>query len=667
MKKIYYSFLLSLLVPAAVFAQPANDNCSGAIPIEVNGASVVADNTEATIYGPHGSCFFDAENQIDGDVWFSITLTEPMALLISTEEGTSNDSQLVLFTIEDCGGENETFTEIACNDDESFLTGMSQILTETLDAGVYYLRASTWGSENSGTYTITVASAEFPINDTCDGAIELVLDGPAEIADNTISTINGPSGSCYGTPQIVGETWFKFTITEVTSVRVATEDIDSGDSQVSVFTIEGCGTENEVYTEIACNEDASPGNFIFMSQVDMYNLDPGTYYIKAGTYHEFFTGPYYIRIETLSGDIPANSNCADAVIQNLDIDGDMVSVTGSGTNAPDLAGVGYNHVWEAFTIDDCASVQISYCGTPVIPDGFFGQIIDGCPLGPNINAIDVIDLTEDECEDLEGQYTLYFDFLPAGTYYFPVMSDEDATVLDEYTINFLATSCPTEPDTCTYFAGGPYIDFNNMFGGAPAPNENGECETFQITLFEVLPSEAYIIENFVEDVQYTFSICDGTNPGVWDPVIFVLNPFEEVVAYAEGCSVTWTTEVAGTYIIGIAEQGACYSTTNGDVEHGFPTLTCDGTVGIENVAKASFSVYPNPSNGNFTIGNISESGNYVIEIMDITGRVVHAQENAISATSEIKLNLTQVVPGVYVVRMTNTNTKAQATQRIVME
>lgn len=666
MKKIYYSFLLSLFLPAAMFAQPANDNCSGAIPIEINGDAVVADNTEATIYGPHGSCFWDSGNQVDGDVWFSITLIEPTALLISTEEGTSDDSQLVLFIIDDCGGENETFTEVACNDDEDFSSGMSVILTETLDPGIYYLRASTWGDESSGTYSITVTSANYPDNDTCEGAIELVLDGAAEIADNTISTINGPSGSCYGTPQLVGETWFKFTTTEVSSVRISTEDIDSGDSQVSVFTIEGCGTDNEVYTEVACNEDASGNNY--MSQVDMYDLEPGTYYVKAGTYHEFFTGSYYIRLETLTGTIPPNSDCANANIQNLEIGGDMVSVTGTGTNAPNLAGVPYNHVWEAFTIDDCASVQISYCGTPEVPGGFFGQIINGCPFGAGVGVIDANEITEDECEDLDGLFTLYFDFLPAGTYYYPVLSDESKSILDEYTINFLATACPAEPDSCTYFADGPYVNFNNMFGGAPSPDENGECETYEITGFEVIPSEAYIADNFEEGVQYTFSICEGTNPGVWEPALFVLDPFDDVVAYVEGCSITWTPEITGTYIIGIAEVGACYtSSIEEDQAHGFPTLTCNGTVGVENVAKASFNVYPNPSNGNFTLGNISESGTYLIEVVDITGRVVHAQENAMSAMSETKLNVTHVVPGVYVIKMTNKNTKAQTTQRVVVE
>src|SRR5690554_4538170 len=317
MRKIYFLFLAVFLIPAIMYAQPANDNCSGAIPIDVNGAAVIADNSDATIYGPEGSCFWDAGNQVDGDVWFSITLTEPTVLLLETETGTSTDSQLALFTIEDCGGPNESFTEIDCNDDEDFFSGMSKILTEELEAGTYYLRASTYGDSNSGTYSITVSSVDYPVNDTCAGAIELILDGPSEIADNTISTINGPSGTCYGTEQLVGETWFMFTTTEVMDVRIHTEDISSGDSQVSVFIIEGCGTENEEYIEVACNEDIGGGNS--MSQVDMIGLDPGTYYVKAGTYHEFFTGAYEIMLESI---LPENDNCLSAV--PIDVNGAAV-------------------------------------------------------------------------------------------------------------------------------------------------------------------------------------------------------------------------------------------------------------------------------------------------------------------------------------------------------
>lgn len=345
MKNLYLLFAAVFMAPGFIYAQPVNDDCSGALPIEINGAAVIADNTDATYYGPMGSCLYG--DQTDGNVYFTFTLTEAGILSIQTEEGTSTDSQLTLFTIEDCGGGAEAFTEIACNDDISFFSAMSEILTDELEPGTYYLAASTFSSEaqeitNVGTYSITVSSAVLPENNSCEGAVELILDGDAEIADNSVSTMVGPEGSCYNVAQEVGDTWFVFTIAETTSVLVFTEEGESIDSQVSVFTIEGCGTGNEVYTEVGCNDDASDDNY--MSIIQLIDLPAGTYYIKAGTYSSFFTGSYSISIETLtmvnvneadknaSFTVYPNPNSGDFSIANAGVSGnygiELIDLTG---------------------------------------------------------------------------------------------------------------------------------------------------------------------------------------------------------------------------------------------------------------------------------------------------------------------------------------------------
>lgn len=658
-KSILYAFA-ALFLPALTFAQPANDNCSGAIPIEIDGAAVTADNSNATIYGEPGSCFFG--EQIDGDVWFSITLTEAAAISISTTAGTSTDSQLALFSIEDCGGPGETFTEVGCNDDASFAIPMSEILTNVLEPGTYYLRAGTYGDTNSGTYDITVSSVSFPDNDTCDGATELVLDGDTLIADNSVSTINGPSGTCYGYPQEVGETWFTFTLSEETSVRVFTEEGSSEDSQVSVFTIEGCGTGNEVYTEVGCNDDISNDNY--MSAVNLYMLPAGTYYVKAGTYSTFFTGTYNIALQTIElGDIPENSACEDAQIQNLAIDGSLVSVTGSGTDAIDIEGLGIEHVWEAFTIDGCADVTLDMCGTPVVPESYFSSLISGCPLSEG-EVYTTDDINTTSCESDEN-ITAYFPALPAGTYYYPVISSP-ASTLDEYTINFTATVCAPEPDSCLTYENGPYINFNDMFGGAPVPDEQGDCESFQITDFEVAASESYTIDGFAANTTYTFSICEGPGAGAWEPVISVSDPDGNFVAYEENCSISWTTQMAGTYVIGISELGACTTSYNTETGNGYPTLTCNGSVGIEAIEKDEFSIYPNPAKGQFSIRTQGASGKYTIELIDMSGRKVHSQMAVINNNTEALVQTGSLAPGVYLVKMINKMDNSISNQRVVI-
>lgn len=133
-------------------------------------------------------------------------------------------------------------------------------------------------------------------------------------------------------------------------------------------------------------------------------------------------------------------------------------------------------------------------------------------------------------------------------------------------------------EPCTDFVGGPYIDFNTYFGGAPQ-SVDGVCPVNQITDFEAWASEQYTINGFVAGVEYTFSICEGPGAGSWNPELYVFTPSGELVAYNEGCSITWTSPSSGTFLIGIQEVGFCGNESpNQNTDNGYPTLTCTGVV-----------------------------------------------------------------------------------------
>jgi transforming growth factor-beta-induced protein len=134
------------------------------------------------------------------------------------------------------------------------------------------------------------------------------------------------------------------------------------------------------------------------------------------------------------------------------------------------------------------------------------------------------------------------------------------------------------PLPCLSFVEGPYNDFNAQFGGAPSPDENGNCETFTITDFEAWASEIYVVDNFRQGVTYTFSICEGPNAGSWPAELTVFDANQQLVAFElNNCSITWVAPADGTYFIGINEAGACgASSTNLTVNNGNPSLTCQG-------------------------------------------------------------------------------------------
>ncbi len=137
------------------------------------------------------------------------------------------------------------------------------------------------------------------------------------------------------------------------------------------------------------------------------------------------------------------------------------------------------------------------------------------------------------------------------------------------TAQCLTWTSPSPPST--------YIDFNNIFLGAPCDNGSG-CPFNEITDFEVFASEAYSCNNFKAGGTYAFSICNGFGAGTWVPEFTIIAPSGAVDAAGpgdgDGCTITWTASENGTYTIVINEAGHCPGGPNTNVGNGNPALTC---------------------------------------------------------------------------------------------
>jgi hypothetical protein len=203
-----------------------------------------------------------------------------------------------------------------------------------------------------------------------------------------------------------------------------------------------------------------------------------------------------------------------------------------------------------------------------------------------------------------------------------------------------------------------WIDFNNMFGGAPAVGATNE-----ITEFQVWQSEAYLVENFVQGVEYTFSMCNGSGAGSWVPDFTIIAPSGTIDAFGagneNGCSITWVASESGTYLIVINEAGAC-GVEGGD-DGGFPALSA-ANASIDNVLAGSFSVYPNPTKDMLNISNSIGAEINSVTITDINGRTVK-QVTANGVESQI--NTADLNAGVYFVNI-NSN-QGSLTKKIVKQ
>ena len=86
-------------------------------------------------------------------------------------------------------------------------------------------------------------------------------------------------------------------------------------------------------------------------------------------------------------------------------------------------------------------------------------------------------------------------------------------------------------------------------------------------------------------------------------------------------------------------------------------------VGLEDVAFASFNLYPNPTANNIFITNTGSSEVFNYEVLDINGRVILKADQAINGSTTTELDLSKVNVGVYMIRVFNE--KANKTFRIV--
>ena len=123
-------------------------------------------------------------------------------------------------------------------------------------------------------------------------------------------------------------------------------------------------------------------------------------------------------------------------------------------------------------------------------------------------------------------------------------------------------------------------------------------------------------------------------------------------------SQSYTATESGSYQVLIETNGCVNESICEDVEVSTSDL-------IENFVDFNFSVFPNPSNGIFTIA-IEGINNTQIElsVMDVSGKVVYAQSIASNSSKLIvPMNISNVEEGVYFVRI---NGGKAITRRVIV-
>lgn len=652
---------------------PANDECADAIEVSDG-------ETEFTNIGATGIALSSCGFEDDTDVWFTYEASCDGVVMISTC-GSGFDTILALYDA--CDG-----SEVDCNDDACGL--QSQLFVETTAGTVYWIRIAGYeGAVGNGLLTISCSAP--PANDECADAIE-VSDGETEFT--TLGATGTATSSC-GSDD-TADIWFTYEASCTGTVMFST--CGSGfDTVLSLF--DACDG-----TEVDCNDDACGAG----SQLFVETTVGTVYWIRIAG----FGGAMGDGILTISCSEPAtNDECADAiVIGNGETEFNTLGATGSSTSS-----CGF---------DDTADIWFEYVATC---NGTAVANTCGSEFDTVLSAFDACDGSEIACNDdfcgLQSQVT--FPVTEGMSYWIRVAGYDGEMGIGVLTLAcVLEGECiaipPPEVDTestayqevidenadccdvawdltcqqsydilvgsgayCAAFAGSQAFEkiSNVTFAGIDNDSESfAGYENFQDVVGNVeqgvdYPISISVSNGFPEDqvlVWIDFDHSDSFEPSelVFTSTISAGPLFEGTVSVPMTAT-TGNTRMRvrlhdthdGTDYDNEPNATPCGLSTYGQVED--YTITIDMGVGLEDMNAASWSVFPNPNDGDFTIRYAGIDALGTLDVFDMTGRRVYDARTAMNNGQYVTVSLHgKLAPGSYILRFSTENGRHE--ERIIV-
>lgn len=443
------TFTICVTAPSAA---PPNDSCSGVgfTPLAVgNTLTFTGDNTGATITGDYGP-----GSQLEAlglaSVWhgFSLSSCADVTVTYCGQNPAWGDIWIVLST--GCPADDNNVVISTDYNDTDCGDGNFTVHYVGLQAGSYYMPVMLDPAfDAEGPYSIHVSAAACgagPANDDCANAIPLT---PSTSCVPVAGSVQGatqsmPAITCNGfLGNANDDVWYSFVAT-ATSHTVHVDGADTLDAVVELLT-GTCGN----LTSLDC-ADATLGGGV--EEIAATGLTIGqTYYVRV---YDWYAGyplapDFTICILAAGGGTPVNDQCGGIPTPTLNVGGSLNfsgTTVGATTTNDAVPGSdmddGIPKVWHAFTLNDCADVTVSYCGTTPAFDQVY-IVWTACPA--STYTVGTYDFTT--CVD--GNATVRFTSLPAGTYYLPI-GQFGAGSTGPYQITVSATACAGAPanDDC---------------------------------------------------------------------------------------------------------------------------------------------------------------------------------------------------------------------------
>ena len=361
---------LSAVLPLNALAQPANDNCSGAIELFPDAACTpVAGTVTGATQSIPGTVLCDGFNATpDDDVWYRFTAT--LTSHIIRVQGSANFDAVIQLLSDACDG-----TPVDCQDMVS-QGGLESLVANGLTVGQEYLiRVFHWAATPPATptFTICVTGVYPPPNDDCANAIELL---PSPSCNPIAGTTESASASIPGLVTCSGfngnpndDVWYSFVATSTDHTVNVTPS--SGFDPVVQLRDGSAGCNG---SPIICLAEGSTGQAV---SLDFTGLTVGnTYFLRV--FHYAATNPT----------TPTFSICLIGPAPPCTADASTLT-----PNRPEVC-------FE----DGPTMIDAALDALPVVPDGY--EVLHLLTTGPGLTIVDTAS-TPVFFVDALGTYTIH--------------------------------------------------------------------------------------------------------------------------------------------------------------------------------------------------------------------------------------------------------------------
>ena len=335
---------------------------------------------------------------------------------------------------------------------------------------------------------------------------------------------------------------------------------------------------------------------------------------------------------------PANDLCANitpvplAPGSPLTFTGTTIAATAIDDYGPDWTGFTPPTVWYAFTLADCAHVTIDFCA-PINPNFVYTVLSTTCQLNTDLvySAFD--------SEQCGGRTTMQFWELAAGTYYLPVYGG-----FYQHTIQVVAEPCGPYCASWAQSAVNVYEKISNVtFAGIDNASTSGlGYEDFTdlsglVATGGTYPISIELSNSYAGDQAFVWIDFDQDQTFQTDELVFTVpagtGPFSGSISVPLDAALGSTrmrVRMHDSDTTHGPNNTPCGMASYGQVED--YTVMIESGMGISADDAPAFNVYPDPSNGEFTIQCLALEGNVRVELMDQTGRLVLQEWYVIGTT-----------------------------------